>query len=458
MIAEPRIAGGPLTFLNKRVRLLAETFLTMFRSRRGKLTLVLTATLLAGTAGMTFERYLAETEPVPEAGGVYVEGVTGNRNQFMDIASRLTQAGLVSLTANRQVIPILAEAWALSEDGETYTFILREGVSSEEVARIAKEQELFKTVSIETPDPRTVVFRLKQPFGPFLSFLSLPLFTPGPYVLDSELENELTFTANPSFPVGKPFLEHITVRMYADNRALKQAAARGEISGAVTEESIARWQRFTTPLPRTIQAIVNIEKVVLNDHAVRKILFAGESLPEAPTVRIVTTPQLKMYAEDLRTRWETQNVSATIELIEDATIRQSVIPKREYDVLVYGVDSGTEPDPYRFWHSSQATETGLNLAQLKDEELDGLLEEARKIVSDEKRFPKYQEIEQKITELAVRLILEQVSVTYQMSPLLKGVEQPFMINPASRYNFSWKWYTNERRVPRKTEDGGQKTE
>lgn len=95
--------------------------------------------------------------------------------------------------------PGLAEAWTISEDGLTYTFTLREDVSFHDGAPLNAEAVRFNfqrmlddehsyhhtgpfplrfffdaVDGIETPDARTVVFRLKQPFAPFLSNLAYP--------------------------------------------------------------------------------------------------------------------------------------------------------------------------------------------------------------------------------------------------------------------------------------------
>ena len=98
-----------------------------------------------------------------------------------------------------EVEPALATSWEISEDGAVYTFQLRSGVrfhdgtpfDAEAVKfnfeRMLQEDHPFHDTgpfplsfffsvveSIETPDPRTVVFRLREPYAPFLSNLAYP--------------------------------------------------------------------------------------------------------------------------------------------------------------------------------------------------------------------------------------------------------------------------------------------
>ncbi|MEO9779710.1 MAG: ABC transporter substrate-binding protein [Sedimentitalea sp.] len=86
----------------------------------------------------------------------------------------------------------LAESWEISEDGKTYTFKLRDGVTFHDgkpftSADVKFSMDVFlreshsrtrtymeHVESIDTPDPLTVVFNLKQPFGPFIG-----IFEPG---------------------------------------------------------------------------------------------------------------------------------------------------------------------------------------------------------------------------------------------------------------------------------------
>src|SRR3712207_6426306 len=98
--------------------------------------------------------------------------------------------GLVRIDREGKVQPLLAKSWEVSGDGLTYTFRLQSGVKfhdgsafdSADVkfafdrARDPKstnaQKQIFAPIdTIETPDPGTVVIKLKQPSGNFLYYL-----------------------------------------------------------------------------------------------------------------------------------------------------------------------------------------------------------------------------------------------------------------------------------------------
>ena len=98
-----------------------------------------------------------------------------------------------------EVEPSLAKSWTISDDGKTYTFTLREGVSFHDGSpfnaeavkfnfdRMLDENHPFHDTgpfplsfffssvdSVTVKDDHTVVFKLKEPYAPFLSNLAYP--------------------------------------------------------------------------------------------------------------------------------------------------------------------------------------------------------------------------------------------------------------------------------------------
>lgn len=99
-------------------------------------------------------------------------------------------SGLVRLNAEGRPEGDLAESWTVSDDGLVYTFTLREAtfhdgtpVTSADVAYSMNEVEgpnhgrflnaYQRIAAIETPDERTVVIRLSEPYAPLISLLTV---------------------------------------------------------------------------------------------------------------------------------------------------------------------------------------------------------------------------------------------------------------------------------------------
>ncbi|HEY8367936.1 MAG TPA: ABC transporter substrate-binding protein [Thermodesulfobacteriota bacterium] len=119
-----------------------------------------------------------------------------NRDANTDTVLLHVVEGLVAFTENGGVGPLLAESIALSDDGKTYTFTLRQGVRFHNGAPLTADDVVWtwrryldpatrwrclsefdgrgfmKITSVEAKDPRTVVFRLDRPSALFLGMMA----------------------------------------------------------------------------------------------------------------------------------------------------------------------------------------------------------------------------------------------------------------------------------------------
>lgn len=109
----------------------------------------------------------------------------------------LLYAGLVSQNAQAEIVPDLASAWTYP-DARTYVFTLRDGLTFHDGRRLTADDVVYTFTSILDPafgspkadqfrdvesvkalDARTVEFRLKQPFSPFLQSLTTGIVPKG---------------------------------------------------------------------------------------------------------------------------------------------------------------------------------------------------------------------------------------------------------------------------------------
>jgi len=240
-------------------------------------------------------------------------------------------SSLFQADENFQPVPDLAESWEASPDGLTYTFHLRRDATFHDGSPVTSEDVKFSvelalkygsicarglgTVidKIETPDPYTVVFRLKSPYPEFLN----PYDGLGPHcsaVLKKELYEGTDPLTNPyNFkPIGSgpfkfvewvkgshivlekyegyfgegPYIDRIVFRIIPDPMTLVMAFETGEVDWIpfiVPASEVARLNQlpdarvFFHGSPCGVSLILgyNLRLEPFNDPAVRKALTAA---------------------------------------------------------------------------------------------------------------------------------------------------------------------------------------
>ena len=90
----------------------------------------------------------------------------------------------------------------------------------------------------------------------------------------------------------------------------------------------------------------------------------------------------------------------------------NVITTRSYDLLLYEIELGADPDILAYYHSSQATQSGLNLSNYNNPLADDLILAARETVDDELRSAKYVSFLQHWIEDVPAIGVYQVNISY----------------------------------------------
>lgn len=114
-------------------------------------------------------------------------------------------------------------------------------------------------------------------------------------------------------------------------------------------------------------------------------------------------------AEELRGLGFEVNVS---KYEENQEFINNVISKRGYDILVYEVELGADPDLLPYYHSSQATGAGLNLSNYRNALVDDLLLGARDTLDETLRARKYETFLQYWVNDVPAIGLYQPNLTY----------------------------------------------
>jgi peptide/nickel transport system substrate-binding protein len=268
-----------------------------FLSRTGWLAVLLGALIVAAIALGAVLAYQKGSLPLvtglknaatPTAAapqGSYREAVVGTptmlnpllaTNQVDRDLSALLFSGLTRADARGAIVPDLAESWQVEEEGRRYRFTLRQGVTWHDGQPFTAEDVLFtirlmqdpafpgspvladfwRTVTVETPDDRTVICTLPRTFAPFLAYTGIgilpehllaavkagdlpndpfnlqPVGT-GPFAFEGldTAKIEVALKPHAGYHGQKAQLAGLRFRAYPSTQAALQAITQGDVDG-----------------------------------------------------------------------------------------------------------------------------------------------------------------------------------------------------------------------------------
>jgi peptide/nickel transport system substrate-binding protein len=310
-----------------------DTLKTLGRGGRA-LFLFFAALLIGSSVGLLYlleSRFLVDA---PAHGGMLTEGVIGSPrfiNPLLAISdadrdlTALVYSGLLRAGENGGYVPDLAQHYEISEDGRTYTFVLRNNVVFHDGTPVTAEDVVFTItmaqdsalksplranwdgITAEVVDPQTVRFILRTPYAPFIENLTLGILPKsrwgevsdeefpfselnaepvgsGPYQVtaieraSSGIATAYTLKSFGRYALGEPYLDTLLLRFYQNEQALIDALASGDVDSAsgispANLTGIANDTIRTSPLNRVFGVFFNQnQSALLRDAAVRRAL------------------------------------------------------------------------------------------------------------------------------------------------------------------------------------------
>ncbi len=158
------------------------------------------------------------------------------------------------------------------------------------------------------------------------------------------------------------------------------------------------------------------------------------------TITTADTPEYSKTAELISTMWQAAGVRTTIQKISSQQIVRELLQKRNYQALLYGEIVGFDPDPFPFWHSSQADYPGVNLAGYANRNADKLLEQGRTTMDPKERENAYKQFQDLLIKDVPAIFLYSPTYSYAMSKKVQGITLTSVNAPADRFLTINEWY------------------
>jgi peptide/nickel transport system substrate-binding protein len=105
------------------------------------------------------------------------------------------------------------------------------------------------------------------------------------------------------------------------------------------------------------------------------------------------TPEYAKMSEELQKQLALVGVKLNVTLESPEDLSAETLSTKAYDILLYAINIGADPDVYVYWHSSQAkpdAKPGFNFSVYESAVADRSLEDGRSRVNQELRAIKYQ--------------------------------------------------------------------
>ncbi|MDX2775759.1 peptide ABC transporter substrate-binding protein [Streptomyces caniscabiei] len=162
-------------------------------------------------------------------------------------------------------------------------------------------------------------------------------------------------------------------------------------------------------------------------------------------------PQYEKALETLVGQWRKLGIVVSTNVVDpkDPSVNfvQNVLQARNYDVLLYELVIGADPDVYAYWHSSQIGASGYNFANYANVAADAALASARSRLEPELRNAKYKAFANDWIADAPAIGLYQSTVNYVSNVNVRSVDATAkLVSSSDRFSNVLYWSVNERPV------------
>ncbi|MBX4199034.1 hypothetical protein KW800_02035 [Candidatus Parcubacteria bacterium] len=158
------------------------------------------------------------------------------------------------------------------------------------------------------------------------------------------------------------------------------------------------------------------------------------------TLSTSDNPELRAVADMLKSAWSKLGADITVNVYEQGDLNQNVIRPRRYQALLFGEVVGRDADVYPFWHSSERSDPGLNIALYVSSQADKLLSDARSQSDQDKRAADYKAFNSLVKFDLPAVFLYTPSFLYVVPKTVHGLTLGDLSTPQDRFESVRDWY------------------
>jgi peptide/nickel transport system substrate-binding protein len=357
-------------------------------------------------------------------------GIVGqyDQNNFPEEISAKISNGLIYVNEKGESIPALASSWEIKNNGREFLFHLKNNLlwNDGKPFKASQIDYGFRDVEIKAYDDRTIVFKLKNPFPTFITYLSKAIIRPpltgvaGLYRV-STIKSKYGRLKEVHLSPNKSNLPYYIYKFYENENQLLNAYKLGEVKEIIVyKKSIAdtfkSWKNTkvikSVDYGRLLTLFFNFSHPLLKEKDIRAAIRTGidpslfndlgeTTVGPIPPTSWAFNSSLKPIAYDIETAEKiikkaipaSQEASFSFvtsydyadlnEKISDQLKKMGINTEISYlnqtvpenfNFFLGMLKIPVDPDQYFFWHSTQKNSNVGNYVNLK---IDKLLEDGR---------------------------------------------------------------------------------
>lgn len=172
----------------------------------------------------------------------------------------------------------------------------------------------------------------------------------------------------------------------------------------------------------------------------KKLELTLTTIKDSEYERVIATVEKQWQRLGIQTNRKVVDTSSLA-----STFVQDTLQARNYDVLLYELAIGADPDVYAYWHSSQVGQAGYNFANYTNKTADANLASARSRLEPDLRNVKYKQFAKQWLEDVPAIGLYQPVVEYVSNDNVSAVpEGAQLVTAADRYANVQYWTVTQR--------------
>ena len=319
-------------------------------------------------------------------------------------------------------------------------------------------------------------------------------------------EKIVYLTANPKYYKNKPLLDSFSIHAFLNIADIKAAVKSGTVTATAdlpskfaSELNTTSLNEYQSSVNYGVFAFFNTESNLLKDKALRQAIRLGLNLnnlrtglsgelpldypildsqiesitfPNIPKtdvtaarneieklktvnsalstekIRIVTIKgdnYLEEFANRIASQLESLGLGATVSVYDsNQDFALNILRPRAYDLLVYEIGLGPDPDVIAYYHSLEASENGHNLSNYKNSVVNDLLLSARSTMDSNLRAAKYQKFLERWVDDVPAIGLYQTTLPYFVNRNVRAFSQENrLVTSADRFVDIENWATKK---------------